>query len=197
MFERRSSTGRVCVSRSRDASGRTEACARYPRLRTGQDALAYQARHELRRLQEHGPEPDHVPNADGERPRRIADTKMSSTMRTTCGTSHDGSIPAFARLAFQDRDGPSEGRGKDADGRAAEQAIVSENVTGILKLMEDSTFPVTGIFSATQNIPGSADHDPGKRVDTLNADCRTRTIKPDARGDIRPAAPSGKSPCSS
>ena len=35
--------------------------------------------------------------------------------------------------------------------------------------MEDSTFPVTGIFSATQNIPGTAAHDIAKRVDTLKA----------------------------
>ena len=55
--------------------------------------------------------------------------------------------------------------------RAAGQrsSIVSEHATGIRKLMEDSTFPVTGLFSATQNIPGTAAHDIAKRVDTLKA----------------------------
>ena len=35
--------------------------------------------------------------------------------------------------------------------------------------MEESTFPVTGLFSITQDIPGSPGHDISKRIETLQA----------------------------
>ena len=48
-------------------------------------------------------------------------------------------------------------------------SIVSQHAAGIRKLMEESTFPVTGMFSLTQNIPGSPGHDISKRIETLQA----------------------------
>ena len=47
--------------------------------------------------------------------------------------------------------------------------IVSEHAQGIRDSMEDAVFPVTGLFSVTQDIPGSAGHDISKRIDTLQA----------------------------
>ena len=47
--------------------------------------------------------------------------------------------------------------------------IVSEHAAGIRKSMDDATLPTTGLFSAMQNIPGSAAHDIARRVDTLKA----------------------------
>ena len=59
----------------------------------------------------------------------------------------------------------------EAQERASAQrgSIVSQHAAGIRKLMEESTFPVTGLFSVTQDIPGSAAHDISKRIDTLQA----------------------------
>ena len=48
-------------------------------------------------------------------------------------------------------------------------SIVSQHAAGIRKLMEESTFPVTGLFSVTQSVPGTPAHDVSKRVETLQA----------------------------
>ena len=48
-------------------------------------------------------------------------------------------------------------------------SIVSQHAQGIRKLMEESTFPVTGLFSVTQSVPGIPAHDVSKRVETLQA----------------------------
>ena len=48
-------------------------------------------------------------------------------------------------------------------------SIVSQHADGIRRLMEESTFPVTGLFSVTSSIPGTAGHDISKRVETLQA----------------------------
>ena len=47
--------------------------------------------------------------------------------------------------------------------------IVSEHAQGIRDSMESAVLPVTGIFSVTKDIPGTAGHDISKRVDSLQA----------------------------
>ena len=47
--------------------------------------------------------------------------------------------------------------------------IVSEHAQGIRESMESAHLPVTGLFSFTQDIPGTAGHDIAKRIDTLQA----------------------------
>ena len=60
---------------------------------------------------------------------------------------------------------------QDAAARSTAErgSIVSQHAAGIRKLMEESTFPVTGLFSVTQSVPGSPAHDVSKRVQTLEA----------------------------
>ena len=59
----------------------------------------------------------------------------------------------------------------EARERASAQrgSIVSQHAQGIRELMESSVFPVTGLFSMTQAIPGTPAHDVSKRVETLQA----------------------------
>ena len=47
--------------------------------------------------------------------------------------------------------------------------LVSQHAQGIRESMESAVLPVTGIFSMTQDIPGTAGHDISKRIDTLQA----------------------------
>ena len=60
---------------------------------------------------------------------------------------------------------------QDAAARSTAErgSIVSQHAAGIRKLMEESTFPVTGLFSVTQSVPGTPAHDVSKRVETLQA----------------------------
>ena len=59
----------------------------------------------------------------------------------------------------------------EAQERASAQrgSIVSQHAAGIRASMEEAIFPVSGLFSVTQDIPGTAAHDIAKRIDTLQA----------------------------
>ena len=48
-------------------------------------------------------------------------------------------------------------------------SLVSQHAQGIRESMESAILPVTGMFSMTQDIPGTAGHDIAKRIDTLQA----------------------------